>query len=169
VSSPWPEPGPGTDTAALLLDYLDTYRATVARKVADLSSAQLRSTPLPSGWSPIEMVSHLVQMERRWLVWGFSAEDVKDPWGDQQDGRWHVDGTTSVEELLEQMAAGGARTRSIVEAAGLDAPATTGGRFPAGDTPPSLVSILVHVLQEYARHTGHLDAARELLDGSVGE
>jgi hypothetical protein len=55
-----------------------------------------------------------------------------------------------------------AATREIVAAAGLTDPAGTGGRFPIGEEPPPLIRILFHLLQEYARHVGHLDVAREL-------
>jgi Protein of unknown function (DUF664) len=44
-----------------------------------------------------------------------------------------------------------------------------GGRFADGDRRPTLAWVLFHVLQEYARHAGHLDIARELLDGTTGE
>jgi uncharacterized damage-inducible protein DinB len=164
-----PEPGPRTDLKAMFLDYLDFYRETIADKVMGLSPAQLRSSNLPSGWSAIELVKHLVFMERRWLVWGFAAEEVPDPWGDQRDGRWQVGAEERLAELLAALRSGGSRTRRVVESAGLSTPAATGGRFAAGSPTPSLTAILFHVLQEYARHAGHLDIARELADGSVGE
>ena len=47
--------------------------------------------------------------------------------------------------------------------------AAIGGRFTADSTPPTLLSILFHVLQEYARHAGHIDVVRELTDGTTGE
>ena len=50
-----------------------------------------------------------------------------------------------------------------------DASAVPGGRFPAGAARPTLAAILFHVLQEYARHAGHLDVVRELIDGHTGE
>ena len=162
-------PGPETDPKALLLAYLDFYRETIADKVSGLSGEELRTSRLPSGWSPLELVKHLAFMERRWLVWGFAGEDVPDPWGDHHDDRWHVGDQESLPDLLVQLRDGGRRTRSIVESAGLEAPAPPGPRFDPGKKPPSLVAILFHVLQEYARHAGHLDIARELVDGQVGE
>lgn len=60
-----------------------------------------------------------------------------------------------------------ARSREVVAAAGLHEPARTGGRFT--EEAPELVWILLHVLQEYARHMGQLDVVRELADGAVGE
>lgn len=164
-----PEPGPSDDVRALFLTYLDFYRETVANKVSGLSESDLRSTRLPSGWSPLELVKHLVFMERRWLVWGFLGEPVTDPWGDESEDRWHVGPDEDSAQLVAELRRGGARTREVVEGAELSTPGRTGGRFPAGDQSPSLVAILFHVLQEYARHVGHLDVARELIDGRVGE
>ena len=65
--------------------------------------------------------------------------------------------------------AGGERTRVIASAAALSDLGKLGGRFSAENPPPTLAWILHHVLQEYARHVGHLDIARELIDGAVGE
>ncbi len=138
-------------------------------KVEGLSDDELRTSRLPSGWSPVELVKHLAFMERRWLVWGFLGEQLDDPWGDQRDGRWYVTPSEQLLDLLAALHEGGRRTREIVQAASLADVAATGGRFPDGEPAPTLVSILFHVLQEYARHAGHLDVARELVDGVIGE
>ncbi len=55
------------ETLTLFLDYLDYYRAAIAVKLVGLSDAELRSSRLPSSWTPIELLKHLVYMERRWL------------------------------------------------------------------------------------------------------
>lgn len=158
------------DAKQLLLGYLDYYRSVVARKVDGLSEADLRSTRLPSGWTPLELVKHLVYMERRWLEWGFLGAPVEDPWGDRgPDDRWAVAADESPADLLARLHAGGERTRRIVEAASLPDLAAAGGRFGEDEPPRTLAWILFHVLQEYARHAGHLDIVRELIDGSVGE
>ncbi len=92
------------------------------------------------------------------------------PWGDQDsEGRWHVDAGESLDALLDDLRAGGAATRRIVEQADLHEFSAVGGRFESTDEAPALVWILFHVLQEYARHTGHLDIVRELADGITGE
>lgn len=158
------------DPQELLLGYLDTYRAAVARKLDGLSEAELRSSRLPSGWTPLGMLKHLVYMERRWLVWGFLAEPVPDPWGDRErDEVWYTDPPESRDELLAALTAGGARTRAIAGGADLAEPGRVGGRFGPASPPATLGWILHHVLQEYARHMGHLDVARELIDRAVGE
>ncbi|MFG1954416.1 DinB family protein [Micromonospora sp. NPDC048830] len=164
-----PDPGPSSDVPALFLTYLDYYRETVADRLAGLTDAQARSVRVPSGWTPVELVKHLTFMERRWLVWGFLGEPVPDPWGDHEDGHWHIDQGETVADLVAALRRGGERTRGVVESSTLDAPAALGGRFTDQANRPTLVAILCHVLQEYARHAGHLDVVRELIDGRTGE
>jgi uncharacterized damage-inducible protein DinB len=169
VSRSFPEPGHSADVPTLFLRYLDFYRQTVDDKVRGLGVTELRSSRLTSGWTPIELVKHLGYMERRWLVWGFLGEDVDSPWGDTHGDRWHVADEETLDELLNALHDGGARTRQIVQSADLSSSAALGGRFRQDGEQPSLAWILFHVLQEYARHTGHLDIVRELADGSTGE
>lgn len=166
----FPDPDDGrTDPAELFAVYLDFFRATVAEKLAGLGEAALHDSRLPSGWSPLELVNHLAHMERRWLQWGFLGLDVPEPWGDvDADGRWQVPAGATAADLVAGLHAVGAETARIVEAHVLDARGTPGGRF-VDREPPTLGRILFHVLQEYARHVGHLDIARELADGAVGE
>ena len=158
------------DPKQLLLGYLDYYRSAIARKVAGLSEEDLRSSCVPSGWTPLELVKHLTFMERRWLVWGFLGEQVPTPRGDEDSsGHWYVSAPEAPADLIAAMYAGGARTRSIVEEADLADIAAIGGRFSDADLRPTLAWTLAYVLQEYARHAGQLDVVRELFDGAVGE
>ena len=102
---------------------------------------------------------------------GFTAEQVEHPWGDSgddPDGRWAVTADDSLESLLAQLRAGGEFTRQVVSGMDPATVASAGGRFGPDDR-PTLNWILFHVLQEYARHAGHLDVARELVDGATGE
>ena len=69
--------------------------------------------------------------------------------------------------LTERLEAVAASTDAIASKAELTDRARLGGRFTSD--PPTLGWILVHLLQEYARHVGHLDVVRELIDGAVGE
>ena len=80
-----------------------------------------------------------------------------------------VSGSVATGSAGAGVTAGGARTREIVRAGALTDASAVGGRFSEDDVKPSLAWILVYVLQEYARHAGHLDVARELADGEVGE
>jgi uncharacterized damage-inducible protein DinB len=164
----FPEPTAGTaDPATLFARYLDFYRETVVRKLRSLPPAELRTSRLPSGWTPIELAAHLVHMEQRWFVWGHRGEQVEDAWGDQRDGRWHVPDDVDLDTLLGRLRDVGERTTDLLRERPLDEQAALGGRF--DHDPPSLAWICFHVLQEYARHAGHLDVVVELAGGEVGE
>jgi hypothetical protein len=104
------------------------------------------------------------------LLLGFRAEQLADPHGDEDPaGRWHAGPGDTAAGLIAALHATGEQTRAIVAAADLAARSAAGGRFSDSDSRPTLAWILAYVLQEYARHAGHLDIARELIDGSTGE
>lgn len=154
--------------------YLDWVRAELVDGVLGLGVEERRTTRLPSGWTPIELLSHVLHMEQRWFVWGFLGEHVDEPWGDwtvdepwdsDADGRWHVADDVTAEELVERLGEVAARTRAVLADHPLTATASPGGRF--GDDPPTLEWICFHVLAEYARHAGHLDIAVELAGGTA--
>ena len=165
---PEPTKEPGLSRAEVFLRYLAYYRAVLAEKVQGLSEQDLRGSRLPSGWAPIELVKHLTFVEMRWLEWGFEGADVDDPWGDARDGRWYVAPDEPLDGLLAALEEQAERTRAVVERHDLDETGVPGERWD-GDDPASLERVLFHLLQEYARHVGHLDVVRELADGRVGE
>jgi uncharacterized damage-inducible protein DinB len=165
----FPEPASTDDLRGLLLDYLDFFRGVVAGKLEGLTDAHLTESVVPSGWTPSGLVHHLVNVERRWLEWGFLGRQVEEPWRDAtEDGGW-ITLDLPVVELEAMLDETAARTRSIVESHQLSEVAATTGRFRDPDTAPQLQWILLHLIQEYARHVGHLDIARELVDGRTGE
>ena len=125
---------------------------------------------LPSGWSPLELLVHLTAVERRWLQWGSRAEPLDDPWRDEgPDGRWRVPEGTGVEEVIADLRSQWQVSRTIVAGAALTERAAVAGASPPRPRPPPWDGFLAHLLQETARHVGHLDVVRELLDGAVGE
>ena len=167
-----PEPSDRLSDPAELLDaYLDFYRSTLLRKLDGLSDEALRSSVLPSGWTPLELLKHLTYVELRWLEWGFEARAVEEPWGDQDpdSGAWVVGPDEDLALLRARFLDRCERSRAIVAGAGLLDAGGVGGRFETAETAPHLSWILFHLLQEYARHVGHLDVVCELLDGGVGE
>lgn len=164
----FPEPASSDDLRSLLLSYLDFFRTQVRTKTCDLTRTQLQRSVVPSGWTPGGLINHLTFMERRWFEWGFIGADIAQPWGDADGNGW-LTPDEDAEPLLARLVAQGERTRAIVEAHGLDQRARTGGRFMDEADAPHLQWILLHVVQEYARHMGHLDIARELADAEVRE
>lgn len=163
------EPGHDIEgSASRFSAYLDYYRSEITGAVTALPEDELRTTRLASGWTPIELLSHILHMEQRWFVWGFLGETVDDVWGDwdtddpweNEGGRWQVDEEVSVASLVDRLEAVGERTREVLAGNPLEALAPIGPRF--SDDPPDLEWICLHVLQEYARHAGHLDIVVEL-------
>ena len=157
-------------------DYLDWLREDLTTAVLALPAAAQRGSRTPTGWSPLELLSHVLHMEQRWFVWGFLGEEVDDPWGDwnvpepwtsddsdetRPSARWEVPEGVTGDALAARFRALGARTRAVLLAHPPETTAAAGGRF--GDDPPTLEWICFHVLAEYARHAGHLDVATEFL------
>lgn len=160
-------------------DYLAWLRQDLVAAVLELPPAQQRELRTPSGWSPLELLNHVLHMEQRWFVWGFLGEPVDDPWGDwnvpepwtsddsdevRPAARWEGPDGVTAEAIADRLRAVGARTRSILLSHPLDTPAAPGGRFGEQDR-PTLEWICFHVLAEYARHAGHLDVSTEILGG----
>src|SRR5699024_8856262 len=91
MNLPFPEPTHVRDSRAeVLLEYLDYFRHRTVAKIEQLPAAEHRSSRLPSGWTPLELVKHLVGVERRWLEWRFAGSDIGYPFGDRHDGCWFV-------------------------------------------------------------------------------
>jgi uncharacterized damage-inducible protein DinB len=165
----FPSPtAPAASPAEVHLRYLDYFRAVLVAKLEGLPEAELRSSRLPSGWTPLELLKHVAHVEARWLEWGFEGRDIGDPWADQRGGRWHVSPDQSLTNLVGALQDQAARSRNIVQAHHLDEVGQPGERWD-GAPPATLERVLLHLLQEYARHVGHLDVVRELIDGQVGE
>jgi len=169
MSLPFPSCTTSADSRAeVFLRYLDFFRDRLVAKLRSLPDGELRSSRLPSGWTPLELIRHLRYVELRWLVWGFEGQDVGDPWADSRDGRWYVDPGVPLDQLVAELAAQAAVSRAIVESHDLAEIGQPGERWD-GAPPASLERVLFHLLQEYARHIGQLDVVTELAGGDVGE
>jgi hypothetical protein len=105
-------------------------------------------------------------MERRWFQWGFRALPLDaHPLG--EEGEWRIE--EAPDAVLDRYRHQTYESDRALLGAGFDSPSKAGGRFATAGEAPTLGRILAHVLQEYARHAGHLDMARQLIDGSTGE
>ena len=157
------------------IGYLDWVRSDLVDGVLGLSYEDQRTPRVPSGWTPLELLSHVLHMEQRWFVWGFLGEQVDEPWGDwnvdepwladdsdetRPRARWSVAPESTAVSLMQQLHQVSERTREVLRQHPLDGRAASGGRF--AENPPTLEWICFHVLAEYARHAGHLDIVVEL-------
>ena len=164
----FPEPNSAlSDPADLFREYFAFYRNELVRRITALNEDALNTTTVPSEWTPLQMLTHLVHMEQRWFVWGFLGRAVDAPWGDQKDGSWHVPAEVDADALLQRLDDGARLTDEVLSSHEMGELASLGGRFT--EEQPTLIWICFHVLQEYARHLGHLDVAVELAGGPTGE
>jgi len=169
MTTPFPSPTVSRASRAdVFTSYLDYFRERLISKLKSLPPEALRTSMLPSGWAPIELLKHLRYVERRWLEWGFEGRQVADPWGDQLDGRWYVRPDETLPALIEALQTQAAVTATIVARHELAEIGQPGERWD-GAAPASLERVLFHLVQEYARHLGQLDVASELAGGEVGE
>jgi len=169
VSVPFPSATiPAGSRTEVFLRYLAYLRDEVGRRLEAMSEAEARTSRVPSGWTPLELVRHLTAMERRWFVWGFEGVAVPDPFGDERDGRWFVPADQGIPEVLAGWRAQAAETDAVIGRHALDEVGAPSERW-GGRDPATLERVLFHVLQEYARHVGHLDIVAELAGGVTGE
>lgn len=169
MSTAFPAPTqPASSTTEVLVRYLDYFRGQLVSRVSSLSDHDQRTSRLPSAWTPVELLKHLTHVEQRWLEWGFEGAEVADPWADNRDGRWFVDDAEPLTVLLEAFDEQVRRSNAVIAAHALTDVGQPGPRWD-GEPPATLERVLLHLLQEYARHVGHLDVVVELSGGPTGE
>jgi uncharacterized damage-inducible protein DinB len=156
------------DERTILTSMLDYARATVHAKCAGIAEEHARRAPLPT--SPVTTISGLVN-HLRWVEYSWfevvllGAED-RGPWTDEDpDREMRIALQVPIAELLADYAAGCARYRDLVASLDLDTPSKKPIR--AGE-PATLRWILLHLIEETARHNGHIDILREMADGVTG-
>ena len=170
-----PEPPLAADETGTLVGFLDYQRATFMWKTAGLDAAGLRATAGASSMTLGGMLKHLALVEDWWCSHWLHDQDVAPAWKDvdwdaDPDWEWRTAAAEGPEELRAVWQASVARSRSLVAEAlaegGLEQLARR--TWPDGRA-PSLRWILVHLIEEYARHNGHADLIRESVDGLTGE
>jgi uncharacterized damage-inducible protein DinB len=140
--------------------WLTHLRESAVFKLEDLDDAQLCWRPAPTANSLGAIVVHLGYMERLWLRVFFAGEDMDMSWRERM---FDVPEGWSTADVVAFYRAETAATDAVLDAASsLDLPAASERR------PSTLRWIVVHVLEETARHVGHMDITRELLDGRTG-
>lgn len=152
----------------LLLSYLDAQRQHILGALDDLDDAALRRAVLPSGWSLIAMVQHLaLDVERVWFRAVVAGEpDAIEHTLRSGDAAWTVAEELSVDDVLGLYRSEVRRSNDILRRTALDAPPRWLPEEVFGGLQMADVrEAILHVMVETACHAGHLDAARELIDG----
>jgi uncharacterized damage-inducible protein DinB len=160
------EPAHVLPDRAMLEAWLEFHRATLLLKCEGLDDAQRKARPVPTSKLSLHgLVRHMADVERAWFVRGllsesdapllFSQRGVEDSeLVPLDDADWDSDLAAWQGECEQSRAAAAAKD--------LDYEGLRDG------TPVSLRWIYVHMIEEYARHNGHADLIRELMDGAVG-
>ncbi|MFF3391718.1 DinB family protein [Streptomyces sp. NPDC002669] len=149
------------DEKTTLSAFLDYLREAVAAKAYGLSEEEARTAGVPSGTSVLGLVKHLTAVELGWFAWAYAGDDIE--FGD--DDAPPADDETA-ESLLAAYRRAVERCNGIIAACDdLDRP---GARSLRETPPPSMRWVLVHMIEETARHAGHADILREQIDGSIG-
>jgi uncharacterized damage-inducible protein DinB len=157
--------GGRAEEPALLAGFLDWYRSVVVHKVQGLSLEDAARVMTPTGMSPLGIVAHLAAVEVGWFAETFAGEVVDPDWEDH--GEFRLRATDSVDSIVAEYEAACERSRSIVDkAASLDQLSAVADPYRGR---VSLRWIFVHMLEETARHAGHLDIMREQIDGATGD
>jgi uncharacterized damage-inducible protein DinB len=158
----------GWDERTVLTTMLDYARSTVHAKCAGIAEGHARRAPLPT--SPLTtisgLVSHLRWVEYFWFEVVLLGAEDRGPWTDEDpDREMRIALEAPIAELLADYAASCARYRGLVASLDLD----TRSKRPirTGET-VTLRWILLHLVEETARHNGHIDILRELADGVTG-
>jgi hypothetical protein len=159
-------PAEDTDERGTLTGLLDFLRATVELKATGLTDKQAFARPVhPSALTPGGIVKHLTGVERFWFTIDFAGQDVAWPWTEEDPhGCFPIEPGDTIAGVLAAYRTECARSREIVAANSLDDRA----RSPEGLN-FTLRYALAHLIEETARHLGHLDLLRESTDGLVGE
>ncbi|MET9021576.1 DinB family protein [Actinopolymorpha sp. NPDC004070] len=162
-----PDPPSIAGEREMLRAFLDFHRGTIAMKCDGLSDEDLRSQSMPpSTLSLLGLVRHMAEVERAWFRRVIDGEDVPLVWSDEGDFQVAYDATGSTRsEAFTAWQAEVEHSRRIEAAAeSLDLVV----HVPRWGEDVSLRLVMLHMIHEYARHSGHADLLREGIDGTVG-
>ena len=164
-----PEPPYQADEKTTTLAYLDFQRATLAWKCENLGPEQLAARTMhPSTLSLLGLVRHMAEVERSWFdrVSGASRPGI---YFTDAEPDLDFDGAVGDPEVVSQAFADWQAeidyARKVVEPMTLDATFFSSRR----NVTITLRWVLLHMIEEYARHNGHADLLREAIDGATGE
>jgi uncharacterized damage-inducible protein DinB len=142
-----------------LLHWLQAQRRSALALLEGLSEADAHRSVVASGWTPLSMTVHLCGVEQHWFGLALGGDTAHTP---------AVPGEPrTLAEAVHAYRAEIERSDGLLAAFALDAPLTVVPEELPGEI-DTVRDMLLHVIEELARHCGHLDIARELLDGRTG-
>ena len=170
-----PEPPPAADEATMLNAFLDYQRSTLEWKTRGLDTDGLRATLAPTTMTLGGLLKHMAWVEDYWFRVRMLGLEPSEAWSNVDwdadgDWEWNSAAQDAPETLRTLWSRAVESSRDVVagvlRGGGLDTEVDK--PFKDG-TAPTLRWILVHMIEEYARHNGHADLLRESVDGETGE
>jgi hypothetical protein len=158
------EPAPASEREGLS-DFLDRQRDILVRKIEDVTDQDARTAPTVSSLSLLGILKHCALWERRWFQVIFAGRSFPGDWPEVRSPLredFIVGENDTVQHWLGFYREQVEESRKLVAAADLDAPC-------AMQPDRNLRWVLLHHIEEVARHAGHADIIRETIDGSTGE
>ncbi len=157
--------GPELD---MLLGYLAYERDTLLWKLDGLDDEQLRRPHQPSGLTLLGIIKHLTDVERSWVRGIVGGEDIRHYWDPADPQRyWRIEPDDTTAAIIAGYRAEGDQADAIIRERGLDA----GVSFVRDEAEKDMTVrwVVIHLVEETARHVGHADLIRETIDGATGE
>lgn len=142
---------------------LDFQRATLLRKLDGLADKELRRQMTPSGLSLLGLVKHLTATEHGWFLNIYAGLPDPSPYGDDPEEDFRVGPDDKADALIAEYLRTCDRARAVVSGMELDDVVST-----PWSRSVNLRAIMLHMIQETARHNGHADIIREKIDGATG-
>lgn len=171
-----PEPSFSDDEVGMLRSYLDHFRATVRLQASGLDDEQLDQTLPPSDLTLGGLLKHLAFVEDYWFSYNLAGRDPSPPWDtapwdDDADWDWHSAAGATHAELDALLVEAIERSDACLDEA-LAADPDLGRRVARARDPEkgetaTIRWVLVHMVEEYARHAGHADLIRQSIDGAT--
>jgi hypothetical protein len=140
-----------------LVSLLQFQRESLVRKVAGVGPAEAVASPVASGTSLLWLVKHLTWAELAWFRWRVMGEDIELPDDEVAEG-------DTIESAIADYQAAWERVAPVLAEGDLDAVMLRDD----GQPPCNLRFVIGHMVEETARHAGHADILREMLDGATG-
>ncbi|MBD8465855.1 DinB family protein [Plantibacter sp. CFBP 8798] len=160
-----PQPPERGEERETIEAFLDLQRASIVWKARGLTDDLAAKRLLPSITTVSGVMRHLADVERSWFREDMDGQsDVPARWTDDDpDGEWRVTADDSLAEIIADYVAACAESREVASRYQLDDVCL------GNDQRFTLRWIELHMIEETARHLGHIDVLREQLDGRTGE
>jgi uncharacterized damage-inducible protein DinB len=157
------------DERATLTEFLRCQRLTLQLKCEGLDAEQLaRRAVEPSTMSLLGLLRHMAEVERTWFRRRFDGQDVPKRYQSEDEPDGDFDGAVPDQAVVDEAWAAWREEVSFAEQYARNTDLGFVGRDWGGN-PISLRELLVHMIEEYARHNGHADLLRERIDGRLGQ